>query len=75
MAKEARRKFNKSIIKDRPSPIVVVPDKSYIGATGDIIPTDVILIADATVYQKMSAVLEAWRRLGVGPTKKGIIEG
>ncbi len=65
MAGKSRRKFIKSTIKDRPSPIVVVPDKSYIGATGDIIPTDVILIADPIMYQRMVAVLG----------KRGIIEG
>jgi hypothetical protein len=76
MAKESRRKFNKSIIKDRPSPIVVVPDKTYIGATGDIIPTDVILIADPVMYQRMIKVLEAWGKEQMGvPGKRGIIEG
>lgn len=75
MAKEARRKLKNSI-KERPHPIVVVPDKSYIDDTGDIIPTDVILIADPIMYMRMSKVLEAWGKEQMGvPGKRGIIEG
>ena len=41
-------------------PIVVVPDKSYIDDTGNVIPTDVILVSDLEMYERMQAVLEAW---------------
>ncbi len=57
-------------------PIVVVPDKSYIDDTGNVIPTDVILISDPTMYLRMQAVLEAWGKEPMGvPGKRGIIEG
>lgn len=69
-----QRKIKKTIQKL--PPIVVVPDKSYIGATGDIIPTDVILIADLIMYERMKAVLEAWGKEQMGvPGKRGVIEG
>ena len=56
-----KRKQIKSVEKPRRlPPIVVVPDKSYIDDTGNVIPTDVILIADPTMYERMQAVLEAW---------------
>ena len=38
-------------------PIVVVPDKSYIDDTGNVIPTDVILISDPTIYARMRVCL------------------
>ena len=61
MAKKATRKpKNLFKVKMKSPPIVVVPDKSYIGATGDIIPTDVILIADPIMYQKMRNILGVW---------------
>ena len=41
-------------------PIVVVPDKSYIDDTGNVIPTDVILVSDLEMYGRMQALLEAW---------------
>ena len=41
-------------------PIVVVPDKSYLDAKGDVIPTDVILIADLEIYRRMNTALAAW---------------
>ena len=44
----------------RQPPIVVVPDKSYIDDTGSVIPTDVILIADLEMYERMQALLGAW---------------
>ena len=57
-------------------PIVVVPDKTYIDDTGNLIPTGVVLISDPTMYIKMAKVLEAWgkEQLGV-PGQRGIIEG
>ena len=56
--------------------IVVVPDKSYIDDTGNVIPGDVILIADPTMYMKMQAVLSAWGKEPMGiPGQRGIIEG
>lgn len=58
-----KRKHQKSIQKPRRQPpIVIVPDKSYIDDTGNVIPTDVILIADPTMYERMQAVLEAWNQ-------------
>ncbi len=75
MAKKVKCKIVTSL-KKRPAPIVVVPDKSYIGDTGDIIPTDVILIVDPIMYQKMSAILGAWGKEQMGvPGKRGVIEG
>lgn len=69
-----QRKIKKTIQKL--PPIVVVPDKSYIGPTGDIIPTDVILIADPIMYEKMRGVLGAWGKEPMGvPGKRGVIEG
>lgn len=60
----------------KPSPIVVVPDKSYIGADGNVIPTDVILISDPEMYEKMQAILSAWAKERMGALgKKGAIEG
>ena len=58
-----KRKQIKSIQKPRRlPPIVVVPDKTYIDDTGSVIPTDVILIADLEMYERMQALLEAWNR-------------
>ena len=75
MAKEARRKLGKSIKKRHP-PIIVVPDKTYVDDTGDVIPTDVLLITDPILYQRMSKVLEAWGKEQMGvPGKRGVIEG
>lgn len=73
-----KRKIRKTTqeIPQKQPPIVVVPDKSYIGDTGDIIPTDVILIADPIMYQKMSGILAAWGKEQMGiPGQRGIIEG
>jgi len=73
--KEARRKLVNSI-KPKPAPIVVVPDKTYLDDKGEVIPTDVILIADPIFYQKMSLVLEVWGKEELGiPGQRGIIEG
>ena len=56
-------------------PIVVVPDKSYIDDTGNVIPTDVILIADLEMYERMQAVLEAWGQEQIGvPGQRGVIK-
>ena len=49
-------------IPHRLSPIVIVPDKSYIDDTGNVIPTDVILIADLEMYERMKALLEHWNK-------------
>ena len=60
----------------RQPPIVVVPDKSYIDDTGNVIPTDVILVSDPTMYERMHKVLEAWGKEQMGvPGQRGIIEG
>lgn len=57
-------------------PIVVVPDKSYIDDTGNIILTDVILIADLVMYEKMSKVLMAWGKEPIGiPGRRGDVDG
>ena len=57
-------------------PIVIVPDNSYIDDTGDLIPTDVILVSDLVMYQKMNAILSAWGKEPMGvPGQRGIIEG
>lgn len=57
-------------------PIVVVPDKTYMDDTGNIIPTDVILIADPVMYEKMFKVLMAWGKEPLGiPGKRGDVAG
>ena len=72
---EARRKLVKSI-KKRPPPIIVVPDKTYIDDTGNVIPTDVILITDPILYERMNSVLEAWGKEQIGvPGQRGGIDG
>ena len=56
--------------------IVVVPDKTYIDDTGVVIPGDVILIVDPTMYGRMKKVLAAWGKEPMGvPGKRGAIEG
>ena len=55
---------------------MIVPDKSYIDVTGNVIPMDVILISDLVMYQKMNAILGAWGKEPMGvPGQRGIIEG
>ena len=66
------RKLKKTIRKQ--PPIVIVPDKTYIDDTGNVIPTDVILISDLTVYNRMEAVLEAWRKCDKSLDQKGKIK-
>ena len=72
-----KRNQEKSIQKPRRlPPIVVVPDKSYIDDTGNVIPTDVILVTDPILYTKMNRVLETWGKEQMGvPGQRGIIEG
>ena len=68
-----QRKLRKSIQKL--PPIVIVPDKSYIDDTGKVIPTDVILVSDPTMYKRMSGVLAAWGKEPMGvPGQRGVIE-
>jgi hypothetical protein len=68
-----RRKLQKSV--EKPLPIIVVPDKSYIDDTGNVIPTDVILISDPTMYEKMKAVLGIWGKEEMGvPGQSRFIE-
>ena len=56
-------------------PIVIVPDKTYIDDTGNVIPTDVILVSDPEMYERMQALLEAWDKEPMGvPNQKGAIE-
>lgn len=45
----------------KPLPIIVVPDKTYIDNTGDVKPTDVILVADPLLYGNMQTILAAMR--------------
>ncbi len=58
----ATKRTQRKSIKKLPKlpPIVVVPDKSYLDAKGDVIPTDVILIADLEIYRQMNTALAAW---------------
>ena len=57
-------------------PIVIVPDKSYIDDAGALIPTDIILVSDLVMYQKMNAILGAWGKEPMGvPGQRGVIEG
>ena len=57
-------------------PIIFVPDKTYIDATGDVIPTDVILVSDPVVYQQMKTLLDVWgkEQLGIAG-QRGEIDG
>ena len=74
----ATKRTQRKSIKKLPKlpPIVVVPDKSYLDAKGDVIPTDVILIADLEMYRRMNAVLSAWGKEPMGvPGQRGVIEG
>lgn len=76
MGKQRTRK--KTTPKDtyKLPPIVVAPDKSYIDDTGNLIPTDVILISDPTMYERMTKVLMAWGKDPLGiPGQRGGIEG
>jgi len=72
-----KHKLKKSVeIPRRLPPIVVVPDKTYIDDAGDVIPTDVILLSDPTMYMQMQLVLEAWGKEQMGiPGQRGIIKG
>ena len=71
----SKKRTQKKSIQKLP-PIVIVPDKSYIDATGNVIPMDVILISDLVMYQKMNAILGAWGKEPMGvPGQRGIIEG
>ncbi len=64
----------KSIKKpQKPPPIVVVPDKSYLDDTGNVIPIDVICIADFKLYKQMEIGLENWKKFV--PHQKGIVKG
>ena len=71
-----KRKQVKSITKPRRlPPIVVVPDKSYIDDTGNVIPTDVILISDTSFYSNIVAILKLGEKELPGvPREKGIIK-
>jgi hypothetical protein len=42
----------------RKSPIVFVPDPSYVDAEGNLIPTTVRVCASAPLYRKVEGVLE-----------------
>jgi len=72
-----KRKVVKSIEKPfRLLPIVIVPDKTYIDDTGNLIPADVILISDLEMYRKMNAILGAWGKEPMGvPGQRGDIVG
>lgn len=50
-----KRTLKKSIQK--PPPIVIVPDKSYVDDGGIVTPTDIILITDPTIYSKIRMTL------------------
>ena len=69
-----KRKQGKSIKKpQKPLPIVVVPDKSYLDDTGNVIPIDVICIADPKLYEQMKIGLKNWAKFV--PHQKGIVKG
>lgn len=72
-----KKKSKKSIQKPfRSPPIVFIPDKSYVAATGNVIPQDVIFVTDLVMYERMKAVLAAWGKEEIGvPGKRGAIEG
>ena len=56
-------------------PIVVVPDKTYIDDTGNVIPTDVILISDLSFYSNMRTILKLGEKELPGvPREKGTIK-
>ena len=71
-----KSKIKKSVEKPRRlPPIVVVPDKSYTDDTGNVIPTDVILISDFEMYRRMEAVITAWGQEPLGiPGQRGDIK-
>ena len=67
-----KHKQSKSIEKpSRLLPIMIVPDKTYIDDEGNVIPTDVILIADLTIYWEMETLLVVWKE---GYAKKLAVE-
>ena len=54
-----KRKQVKSITKPRRlPPIVIVPDKSYIDDTGNIIPIDVVVLVNPTAYKNIVIALQ-----------------
>lgn len=77
MSKRCAANFRKSTQKmPKLPPIVIVPDKSYIDDTGDLIPMDVILVSDLEMYRRMNAILGAWGKEPMGsPGQRGIISG
>jgi hypothetical protein len=52
------RKIRKNLEPERPTPIVFVPDPSYIDDTGHLKPTSVTIIADNNIYRKIDEVLK-----------------
>lgn len=73
--KRPRQKIVRKPIKKLP-PIVVVPNKSYLDDTGNVIPTDVILVSDPMMYLRMQKVLEAWGEEPLGlPGRRDGVEG
>ena len=58
-----KRKRIKSKVVQKPSPIVIVPDRTCIDDAGNVILTDIILVVDPTVYTKIRMSLtDATRR-------------
>ena len=54
-----KRKQVKSITKPRRlPPIVIVPDKSYIDDTGNIIPIGVVVLVNPTAYKNIVIALQ-----------------
>lgn len=71
-----KRKKTVKKVKQKPLPIVIVPDKTYIDDKGLVIPTDIILISDPIMYKRMSKVLAAWGKEIMGvPGKRGDVDG
>jgi len=57
-----KRKQLKSIEKPRRlPPIVIVPDKTYIDDTGNLITTDVTVIIDSITHQNLSLIGQEFR--------------
>ena len=48
-----------------PSPIVFVPDTTYVDDTGQLIPTNLIVVSDLELYNQFAGSLEQARKQGV----------
>ena len=46
----------------KPSPIVFVPDTTYVDDTGQLIPTNLIVVSDSELYNQFAKGLEQARK-------------